>query len=72
MRPNCAHFKRNTNIDFKKLHRQKQKSPVREEVHRALDYDQRLGGGVPMVPKLIGRRMISFKINIMLRRTIFK
>jgi hypothetical protein len=48
------------------------KSPVREEVHRALIMTRRLGGGVPLVAVADREELIGYNSNIMLHRTIFK
>jgi hypothetical protein len=49
-----------------------EKSPVREEVHRALIMTRRLGGGVPLVAADDREEVIAYKRNVMLRCTIFK
>jgi len=48
------------------------KSPVREEVHRALIITRRLGGGVPLVGAADREEVIGHDSNIMLHCTIFK
>ena len=48
------------------------KSPVREEVHRALIMTRRLGGGVPLVAAADREEVIDHDSNIMLHCTIFK
>lgn len=51
---------------------QDEKSPVREEVHRALIMTRRLGGGVPLVSAADREEVIGYESNVMLHCTIFK